>query len=52
MSLVVRSEVIEYGSLPLAPWLGHLDSLHAIKSLAEQLHQLASHDQQGYSKLF
>lgn len=44
MALHIRSEVIEYGSLPLAPWLSRLDSLGAIKALMDQLHQLASYD--------
>ncbi|KFM23411.1 TBCC domain-containing protein 1 [Auxenochlorella protothecoides] len=43
--LTVRSEVIEYGSLPTAPWMVQLDSVQALQRRLRHLLQLA--DQGG-----
>lgn len=51
MSLEVRSEVIEYGSLPMAPWLGTLDSLQQVRAVTLQLLGSASRDERGRREL-
>ena len=44
----VRSEVIEYGGLPAAPWLAQIgDGVAAIKALLQQLLQMAAYDDRG-----
>lgn len=46
MSLLeVRSEVVEYGSLPTAPWLTGVDSLHQLRGLILRLLQSAFYEQ-------
>uniref|UniRef100_A0A1D1ZXZ4 TBCC domain-containing protein 1 n=1 Tax=Auxenochlorella protothecoides TaxID=3075 RepID=A0A1D1ZXZ4_AUXPR len=48
--LTVRSEVIEYGSLPTAPWMVQLDSVQALQRRLRHLLQLA--DQGGDDRGF
>lgn len=45
MNLEVRSEVIEYGALPTAPWLAGVDSLQQLRSVILQLLQAASFEE-------
>lgn len=49
--LAVRSEVIEFGAAPVAPWLAQLDSVQAILGKQQQLLQLGSCDEQGRCEL-
>lgn len=50
MALEVRSEVLEYGSLPMAPWLAQIESLQQIRAVILQLLQSSSRDEQGRSE--
>ena len=36
-AFAIRREVIEYGALPVASWLGHIDSTSAVSQLLKQL---------------
>ncbi len=49
--LTIRSEVLEYGSVPIASWLPRLDSSTALQSLAYQLGQVAQRDESGRCKI-
>lgn len=48
--LTVRSDVLEWGSVPTAPWLQQLDDAHGIRSVLLQLLQVSSFDEQGRSE--
>lgn len=46
----VRSEIIEYGGTPMAPWLLNLESLAAVRVLAQNLLQVSYQDSDGKRK--
>lgn len=50
MSLVPRTEVLEWGSSPLAPWLNNVPDLVALRALLTEFLQLSSFDEQGRSE--
>ena len=50
MGLVARSEVLEWGSTPLFPWLAALDELPQLRALLQELLQLSTFDEQGRSE--
>ena len=47
--LAVRQEVLEYGALPVAPWVAHLE-LAALRGVLAQLLQLSFDGQHGRSE--
>ncbi|PRW18405.1 TBCC domain-containing 1 isoform A [Chlorella sorokiniana] len=49
MVLVARTEVIEWGSTPLFPWLAALEELPQLRALLQELLQLSTFDEQGRS---
>jgi hypothetical protein len=40
----IRREVIEYGALPIAAWLHHIDGAAAVQALLRQLVEVAETD--------
>lgn len=46
----VRSEIIEFGGTPMAPWLLNLESLAAVRALAQNLLQVSYQDSDGKRK--
>lgn len=47
MGLAVRTDVVEYGAVPTAPWLGHLETAEAMQSVLQRLLELATSGQHG-----
>lgn len=43
----VRTDVLEYGGMPISPWLSHLNSLVALQALKLRLLQQGTCDQRG-----
>ena len=41
-AFAIRREVIEYGALPIASWLGHIDSTSAVSRLLQHLADAAT----------
>ena len=50
MGLVARTEVVEWGSTPLFPWLAALEELPQLRALLQELLQLSTFDEQGRSE--
>ena len=54
-AFAIRREVIEYGALPIASWLGHIDSTSAVLQLLKQLTEAATtadHHQSESDRVF
>lgn len=50
MLIGVRSEILEYGGTPMAPWLLNIESLAAVRVLAQNLLQVSYQDSSGKRK--
>jgi hypothetical protein len=48
--LVVRQEVLEFGSSPVSPWLNQVESLSAIRAILEELLRSSTTDDRGRSE--
>lgn len=48
--LVVRHEVLEFGSSPVSPWLNQVESLSAIRAILEELLRSGNIDDRGRSE--